>query len=213
METGGVHGTRSFVVVTELPYQIPKSTVIEEIAALVEKGTLTGISDVQDESDRTGMRIVIELKRGVESNVVVNNLFKHSRLQTRFSANMVALVDNIPEQLTLRRILETFFQFRYQVCHSFGFLDLLPLLTHRCTLLNTDISLARSDSAYKVLVCSMHTSVQTPAMCCANTLASSSSQYAFRSNSSHSGDRKESGATAANSQSTQTHSGGLFARC
>ena len=115
VETGGVHGTKSLVVVTELPYQVPKATVIEEIAALVEKGTLAGVADVQDESDRTGMRIVIELKRGVDSNVVVNNLFKHSRLQMRFSANMVALVDNIPEQLTLRRVLETFVQFRYQV--------------------------------------------------------------------------------------------------
>ncbi|NJR43351.1 MAG: hypothetical protein HC767_12510 [Akkermansiaceae bacterium] len=115
VESGGVHGTRSILVVTELPYQVPKATVIEEIAALVEKGTLTGISDVQDESDRTGMRIVIELKRGVDSNVALNNLFKHSRLQTRFSANMVALVDNIPEQLSLRRILETFTKFRYQV--------------------------------------------------------------------------------------------------
>ena len=71
VETGGVHGTKSLVVVTELPYQVPKATVIEEIAALVEKGTLTGIADVQDESDRTGMRIVIELKRGVDSNCLL----------------------------------------------------------------------------------------------------------------------------------------------
>eukprot|EP00892_Ulva_mutabilis_P010799 jgi/Ulvmu1/8091/UM004_0330.1 len=115
VESSGPNGTRSTLVVTELPYQVPKAAVIEEIAALVEKGTLTGISDIQDESDRDGMRVAIEVKRGSDAHVVLNNLFKHSRLQTRFSANMVALVDGVPEVMTLRRVLQTFCEFRFQV--------------------------------------------------------------------------------------------------
>lgn len=120
VESSGAHGTRSTLVVTELPYQVPKAAVIEEIAALVEKGTLGGISDIQDESDRDGMRIAIEVKRGSDPDVVLNNLFKHSRLQTRFSANMVALVEGGPEVMTLRRMLQTFSKFRFQVCKAQG---------------------------------------------------------------------------------------------
>lgn len=115
VESSGAHGTRSTLVVTELPYQVSKAGVIEEIAALVEKGTLTGVSDIQDESDRDGMRVAIEVKRGSDPHVVLNNLFKHSRLQTRFSANMVALVGGVPEVMTLRRLLQTFCEFRFKV--------------------------------------------------------------------------------------------------
>lgn len=107
--------SRATLVVTELPYQVPKAVVIQEIAGLVEKGTVSGISDIQDESDRSGLRIAIEVKRGVDPNVVLNNLFKHSRLQTRFNANMVALVAGVPELMTLRRMLEEFVAFRFKV--------------------------------------------------------------------------------------------------
>jgi DNA gyrase subunit A len=116
VEQGGTNGTRSILVVTELPYQVPKAAVISEIAALVDKGTLTGIADIQDESDRMGMRIAIEVKRGADSQILLNNLFMHSRLQVRFSANMVALVNNSPQQMSLRGILETFIDFRHEVC-------------------------------------------------------------------------------------------------
>ena len=91
-----------------------KSALIKEIADLVDKGALDGIADIQDESDRRGMRIAIEVKRGADAQVVLNNLLKHSRLQTRFSANMVALVDHRPQQLTLKRMLQAFIDFRLQ---------------------------------------------------------------------------------------------------
>lgn len=146
LESTGSHGTRSVLVVTELPYQVPKAVVIEEIAAMVEKGTLTGISDIQDESDRTGLRITIEVKRGSEPEVVLNNLYKHSRLQTRFNSNMVALVDGVPQVMTLRKMLAAFTDFRFQVCCLAGYLaasagssDMLRLCftlrgTRRCVL-------------------------------------------------------------------------------
>lgn len=103
---------REKIVVTELPYQVYKAAVIEEIAALVEKGTLVGVADVQDESDRQGMRIAIEVKRSASADVVLANLFAHTRLQSRFSANMVALVGGVPAQITLRDALQSFIDFR-----------------------------------------------------------------------------------------------------
>lgn len=115
VEAPGAHSTRSTLVVTELPYQVPKAVVIEEIASMVEKGTLAGISDIQDESDRNGLRITIEVKRGSDPHVVLNNLFKHSRLQTRFNANMVALLDGVPQVMTMRGVLKAFADFRFQV--------------------------------------------------------------------------------------------------
>jgi DNA gyrase subunit A len=116
----GASRDRDVIAITELPYQVYKASIIEEIANLVEKGTLTGIADIQDESDRQGMRIAIEVKKTSDPQVVLNNLFKHTRLQTRFSANMVALVDAVPEQMTLRRMLETFITFRFEVRHPFA---------------------------------------------------------------------------------------------
>lgn len=108
-------GNREVIVVTELPYQVFKAQVITEIAELVDKGTLEGIADIQDESDRRGMRISIEVKRTADAGVVLNNLMKHTRLQTRFSANMVALVDHKPEQMTLKGMLNEFINFRVEV--------------------------------------------------------------------------------------------------
>ncbi|KAL3143174.1 hypothetical protein ABBQ38_002033 [Trebouxia sp. C0009 RCD-2024] len=103
------------VVITELPYQINKATFVETVAKLVNGGEITGVSDVRDESDRDGMRVVVELRRGANAEVVVNNLYKQTSLQTTFPCNMVALVEKTPQTLNLKQFLEHFLAFRCDV--------------------------------------------------------------------------------------------------
>jgi DNA gyrase subunit A len=103
------------IIVTQLPFQVNKAALIERIAELVNDKIIEGISDVRDESDRDGMRIVIELKRDALPQVVLNNLYKQTPLQVNFGANMLALVEREPELLTLRRALEVFLAFREEV--------------------------------------------------------------------------------------------------
>jgi DNA gyrase subunit A len=105
---------RDAIIITQLPYQTNKAAMIERIAEMVNDKKLEGISDIRDESDRDGMRIVIELKRDAYARVVLNNLYKQTPLQTNFGANMLALVNGRPEILTLKRFLEVFLQFREQ---------------------------------------------------------------------------------------------------
>ncbi|WP_247215601.1 DNA gyrase subunit A [Synechococcus sp. C9] len=100
------------IIVTQLPFQVNKAALIERIAELVNDKIIEGISDVRDESDRDGMRVVIELKRDALPQVVLNNLYKQTPLQVNFGANMLALVNREPELLTLRRCLEVFLEFR-----------------------------------------------------------------------------------------------------
>ena len=105
---------RDAVIITELPYQTNKAALIERIAELVNDKKLEGISDIRDESDRDGMRIVIELRRDAYPQVVLNNLFKLTPLQSNFSAYMLALVKGEPVLLTLRKMLEVFLEFRVE---------------------------------------------------------------------------------------------------
>lgn len=105
---------RDAVIVTELPYQVNKAGLIERIAELVNEKKLEGIADIRDESDREGMRIVIELRRDAYGQVVLNNLFKLTPLQANFSTNMVALVKGEPRLLNLRQLLDTFLAFRIE---------------------------------------------------------------------------------------------------
>jgi DNA gyrase subunit A len=105
---------RDAVIITELPYQTNKAALIERIAELVNDKKLEGISDIRDESDRDGMRIVIELRRDAYPQVVLNNLFKLTPLQNNFSAYMLALVNGEPILLTLRKMLEVFLDFRIE---------------------------------------------------------------------------------------------------
>lgn len=102
------------IIITQLPYQTNKASLIEKIADLVNDKRIDGISDIRDESDRRGMRIVIELKRDAYPRVVLNNLYKQTPLQSNFGANMLALVDNDPQLLTIRRFLEVFLDFRVE---------------------------------------------------------------------------------------------------
>lgn len=96
---------KNSIIVTELPYQVNKARLIEKIADLVRDKKVEGISDLRDESDRKGMRVVIELKRDANPNVVLNNLFKHTQLQSTFSVIMLALVNGVPQVLSLKEIL------------------------------------------------------------------------------------------------------------
>ena len=106
---------RSAIVVTEVPYQVNKAKLIEKIAELVRDKTLEGISDLRDESDREGLRIVIELKRGEVADVVLNNLYKHTSLQISFGVIMLAIVGGRPRTLSLVEVLEHFVEFRREV--------------------------------------------------------------------------------------------------
>ncbi len=106
---------RPMLVVTEIPYQLNKARLIEKIAELVKEKKLEGISELRDESDKDGMRIVIELRRGEVPDVVINNLFTHTQLQSVFGINMVALVDGQPRILDLKSILECFIRHRREV--------------------------------------------------------------------------------------------------
>ena len=108
-------GNRFQIVVTELPYQVVKSTLVEKTAALVKARKIEGISEIRDESDRDGMRIVYELRGGSQPQVVLNNLYKQTALQSSFSANMLALIDGTPRVITLRTALQQYVLFRQEV--------------------------------------------------------------------------------------------------
>jgi DNA gyrase subunit A len=103
---------RTAIIVSELPYQVNKAGWIEKVAELVNQGRIEGIADLRDESDRTGMRVVIELKRDISANNVLKQLHQQTALQTNFGALMLALVNGQPRQLTLRQLLEEFLRFR-----------------------------------------------------------------------------------------------------
>ncbi|MBD3561647.1 DNA gyrase subunit A, partial [Planktothrix sp. FACHB-1355] len=105
---------REAIIITELPYQTNKAALIEKIAEMVNDKKLEGIADIRDESDRDGMRIVIELKRDAYPRVVVNNLYKQTPLQSNFGANMLALVNGEPQLLTLKQFLNVFLDFRIE---------------------------------------------------------------------------------------------------
>ena len=108
-------GDRQAIVVTEIPYQVNKKRLIENIADLVREKTIEGISDLRDESDRDGMRIVIELKRGEVPEVILNNLYKHTQLQTTFGIIMLAIARGRPKVLNLLEFIEEFIEFRREV--------------------------------------------------------------------------------------------------
>ncbi|XP_028782026.1 DNA gyrase subunit A, chloroplastic/mitochondrial [Neltuma alba] len=106
---------RSAIIIKEIPYQTNKSALVEKIAELVENKSLEGISDIRDESDRSGMRVVIELKRGSNSSVVLNNLYRLTSLQSTFNCNMVCIVNGQPKQMGLKELLQAFIDFRCSV--------------------------------------------------------------------------------------------------
>jgi DNA gyrase subunit A len=115
VETETIRKDRQALIVTEIPYQVTKSTMIEKIADMVRDKRIEGISDIRDESSREGMRVVIELKRDAEPEIVLNQLWRFSQLQSSFSVNNIALANGRPEQLTLIDLLKHFITFREEV--------------------------------------------------------------------------------------------------
>jgi DNA gyrase subunit A len=110
-----LRGDREAIIIDEIPYQVNKARMIERIAEVVKEKIIEGISDLRDESDRQGMRVVVELKRDAVPDVVLNQLYRYTALQTSFGINMLALNHGRPEQLPLKRILEAFLEFREEV--------------------------------------------------------------------------------------------------
>ena len=108
-------GKREAIIIDELPYQVNKKNLLEKIAELVNDKKIEGISDLRDESDKSGMRVVIELKRGEIPDVVLNNLYKQTQLQDSFGINMVALIDGQPKLLNLKQVLDAFINHRREV--------------------------------------------------------------------------------------------------
>lgn len=106
---------KSAIIITELPYQVNKALLVARIADLAKEKKIEGITDLRDESDRHGLRIVVELKRDASPKKVLNNLYKQTALQTTFAANVVALVDGTPQTLTLKTILEEYIKHRFSV--------------------------------------------------------------------------------------------------
>ena len=110
-----MNGNKHRILVNELPYQVNKARLIEHIADLVRRKVIDGITDLRDESDRNGMRIVIELRRDVNPNIILNQLFKHTSMQQSFGVNMMVLVDNTPRVLSLREILHYYLEHQREV--------------------------------------------------------------------------------------------------
>ncbi len=106
---------RESIIVTELPYQVNKANLVENIADLIRDKKLEDISDIRDESDKDGMRVVIDLKRGAAANVILNNLYKHTSMQVTFGVIMIALVDGVPKVLNLKDMMENFISHRLNV--------------------------------------------------------------------------------------------------
>ena len=108
-------GNRASIIVEEIPYQVNKARLIEKIASLVRDKRIDGISDIRDESDRNGMRIVIDIKRDANPNVVLNYLFKHTQMQVTFGAIMLALVDGEPRIMNLKEILHHYINHQREI--------------------------------------------------------------------------------------------------
>ncbi len=111
----GKKAKRNAIIITEIPYQVNKSRLIERIAEIVKNKVVDGIVDLRDESNRKGMRIVIELRRDVNPHVILNNLYKYTQLQSSFSINMIALVDNVPQLLGLKDMLSLYLEHQMEV--------------------------------------------------------------------------------------------------
>ncbi len=115
LHTETTRGGKTQIVVTEIPYQVLKTTIVERVALMVKNGKIPDIADIQDHSDRTGMRIVIDLKRGAEPDVVINQLYRYTPLQSTFSIINIALVNRAPQTLSLRDMLYHFVEHRKEV--------------------------------------------------------------------------------------------------
>ena len=144
-------GNREALIVDELPYQVNKKTFIEKIAELVNDKKIEGISDLRDESDKSGMRVVIELKRGENPDVILNNLYKQTQLQDSFGMNMVALIDGQPKLLNLKQILDAFLRHRREVTTRKTIFELRKARERGHMLEGLAVALANVDEMIKII--------------------------------------------------------------
>ena len=142
---------RAQIVVTEIPYMVNKARLVEQIAELARERKIEGISDLRDESDREGMRVVIELKRDAVPMVVLNNLFKHTQMQTTFGAIMLALVDGRPKEMNLRELLQHFVDHRHDVIVRRTTFDLDQAQSREHILEGLKIAVDNIDAVIKVI--------------------------------------------------------------
>ncbi len=136
---------RQSIIVSELPYQVNKARLIERIAEMVKEKRLEGIADLRDESDKSGMRIVLELKRDANGDVVLNNLYQHTAMQTTFNINSVALLDGAPRTLSLRELLQAFLRHRREVITRRSIFDLRKARERAHVLEGLAVALANID--------------------------------------------------------------------
>jgi len=142
---------RDSIIVTELPYQVNKARLLEKIAELVKDKKLEGISGLRDESDKDGMRMVVELKRGEIADVILNNLYQQTRMQSVFGINMVALIDGEPRLLNLKQILDAFIRHRREVVTRRTIFDLRKARERTHALEGLAIALANIDPVIKLI--------------------------------------------------------------
>jgi len=144
-------GDREAIIVTELPFQVNKARLIEKIADLVREKRIEGISELRDESDKDGMRVVIELRRGENSDVVLNNLYKQTLMQNVFGINMVALLDGQPQLLNLKQLLEAFLGHRREVVTRRTIFDLRKARDRAHILEGQAVALANIDEVIALI--------------------------------------------------------------
>ncbi|KAJ49575.1 DNA gyrase subunit A [Clostridium tetanomorphum] len=148
---------RHRIIVTQLPYQVNKAKLIENMADLVKDKRIDGISDIRDESDRDGMRIVIEIKRDANANVVLNQLYKHTKMQDTFGVIMIALVDNEPQTLNLKEVLVHYLNFQKEVIRRRTQFDLNKALARAHILEGLRIALDHIDEVINLIRSSKNT--------------------------------------------------------
>ncbi|GKT30728.1 DNA gyrase subunit A, partial [Aduncisulcus paluster] len=113
--TGREKNGRQSIVITEIPYALNKSSMVEKIAQLVGEGKIEGVSDLRDESDRKGIRVVVDLKKGAIADIIINSLYKFTQLEQSFGINMMAVNSNRPQLMNLKQILAAFLEHRREV--------------------------------------------------------------------------------------------------
>ncbi len=144
-------GGREAIIVTAIPYQVNKTALIESIVALVRDKKITDISDIRDESDRRGMRLVIEIKRDGNAQVVLNHLFKHTQLQTSFAVNMLAIVDGRPRVLSLKEVMRAYVKHRQEVVTNRTKFDLNKAQRREHILSGLLIAIAHMDEVVAII--------------------------------------------------------------
>ena len=142
---------REAIIVTEIPYQVNKASMIEKVADLVRDKRIEGISDLRDESDRSGIRVVIEIKRDAQADVILNQLYRFTPLQTSFGVNMLAINEGRPELLNLRQILSAFISFREEVIRRRTIFELGQARDRAHTLVGLAVAVANLDEVIKLI--------------------------------------------------------------